>query len=90
MFRTFLNKPSVHRHSTDMISLVSGVIFLGVVATWALHRADLVSGLRDWLLPLLLVGVGVIGLIGVRPRRRAAAARTGDPSAEAAAAAADA
>lgn len=58
------------KHSTDMVSLISGAIFLGVTGTWALERADVLSGVRGWLLPLLLIGVGVIGLIGIRPRRR--------------------
>ncbi len=56
-------------HSTDLVSLVAGVLFLGIVCTWALERADLLAGIRGWLLPLLLVGVGVYGLVGARPRR---------------------
>jgi len=68
------------RHSTDMVSLISGALFLGVAGAWALDRADLLGGLRGWLLPLLLIAVGVIGLIGIRPRRQAA--RTHDAAAE--------
>ncbi len=60
----------IRSHSTDLVSLVAGVLFLGIVGTWALERADLFAGIRGWLLPLLLVGVGVYGLVGARPRRR--------------------
>ncbi len=69
MARTSLTT-SLRRHDTDMVSLVTGAIFLGVVGTWALEWADLLAGVRGWLLPLLLIGVGIVGLIGVRPRRR--------------------
>ncbi len=65
---------TLRKHSTDMVSLVSGVIFLGVTGTWALDRADLLGGIGPWLLPTLLIGVGVVGLIGIRPRRRDTAA----------------
>lgn len=65
---------TMKRHSTDLVSLVGGVIFLGVVGTWALGEADLLSGFRGWLLPVLLIGVGLIGLIGLRPRRQDAKA----------------
>lgn len=58
------------KHNTDMVSLITGAIFLGVTGTWALERAEVLSGVRGWLLPLLLIGVGIIGLIGIRPRDR--------------------
>lgn len=61
---------TMKRHSTDLVSLVGGVIFLGVVGTWAVGQADLLGGFRGWLLPVLLIGVGLIGLIGIRPRRQ--------------------
>lgn len=70
MDKTSPNKPTLRRHGTDMVSLVSGVIFLGVAGSWALDRADLLDGIRGWLLPVLLIGVGVIGLVGIRPRRQ--------------------
>lgn len=60
---------TMKQHSTDLVSLVAGVIFLGIVGTWALGQADLLDGLRGWILPVLLIGVGLIGLIGIRPRR---------------------
>lgn len=67
-----MTKASLRSHSTDMVSLVAGVIFLGVAGTWALARLDLLAGVRGWLLPVLLIAAGVIGLIGIRPRRQTA------------------
>ncbi len=69
---TAQNRPSIGRHRTDMVSLVSGVIFLGVVGTWLLDRIDVLADLRGWVLPLLLIAAGVIGLVGIRPSRPAA------------------
>ena len=44
--------------------LVVGLVFLGIAGSWAL-RASGVVGAADvqWLLPLVLVGAGVIGLV---------------------------
>lgn len=53
-----------------MVSLVTGAIFIGVVGTWTLERTNALPGARGWLLPLLLIGVGIIGLVGIRPHRR--------------------
>lgn len=58
------------RHDTDIFSLVAGLLFLGIVGTWALDGAALLPGSRGWLLPLVLVGAGVVGLLSARPRRR--------------------
>ncbi len=51
-------------HPVHVGYLVTGLVLLGVSGTWAL----VVSGTVDsdqlgWLLPLLLVGAGVIGLV---------------------------
>ncbi|MGB9377593.1 MAG: hypothetical protein WCB04_08775 [Mycobacteriales bacterium] len=64
---------SLKRHGTDLVSLVAGVIFLGVVGTWILDRTHLLPGIRGWLIPVLLIGVGIAGLIGIRPSRNSAA-----------------
>ncbi len=43
--------------------LVSGLIFLGVAASWGLREAGMVeAGSSSWLFPLTLVVVGAIGL----------------------------
>ncbi len=68
------------RHPTDTVSLVAGLFFLGVVATWLLDRGGLLPGSRGWLVPLMLIGVGVVGLLSARPRRRASTGTgTGSP-----------
>lgn len=65
------------RHEADAVSLVFGLIFVGLAAGWALVRADLVA-LGDLPLagPILLVAAGAIGLVvslrrGRRERRLA-------------------
>lgn len=58
------------RHDVDVLSLVAGLFFLGVVATWALDWAGVVHHGGRWLLPGLLVVIGVAGLLSALPRRR--------------------
>ncbi len=58
------------RHDTDVVSLVAALLFLGIVGSWALDRSALLPGSKGWLLPLVLVAAGVVGLLGARPRRR--------------------
>ncbi|MGH8828055.1 MAG: hypothetical protein ACRDVZ_10785 [Jiangellaceae bacterium] len=52
------------RHDTDVVSLVFGLLFLGVSAMWPLVHYDVLglSGL-DVAIPVLLVSVGLAGLI---------------------------
>lgn len=49
------------RHSMDVISLVCGLFFLGVAALWGFAGPSVIDG-SGWRLPLLLIGVGVLGL----------------------------
>lgn len=72
--------------------LVSGIVLLGLALLWLLDAAGLMIGISwTYLVPLLLIGAGVLGLIasiagGVRNRRADAEARRAaedDPSAEA-------
>ncbi|HET7355051.1 MAG TPA: hypothetical protein VFJ09_00075 [Nocardioidaceae bacterium] len=50
-------------HPLNISYLVVGLVFLGVAGSWGLHQIGVVdvSGVR-WLLPLILVIAGVIGL----------------------------
>lgn len=48
----------------DVISLVAGLFFLGVAAVWGFSRRSLTTD-GNWLLPLMLIGVGAIGLAAV-------------------------
>jgi len=65
--------------------LVVGLVFLGIAGAWALRAGGLVdTSQMQWLIPLVLVGAGAVGLVafGVRglPRRRRSEPVTdGDP-----------
>jgi hypothetical protein len=52
-------------HPLNVSYLVVGLVFLGIAGIWALRTAGLVDTSQlGWLLPLTLVGAGVVGLIG--------------------------
>jgi hypothetical protein len=59
------------RHPVNVLHLVFGVAFLGMVLNWALIQSDVVGthGLR-WLLPVPWVAAGAAGLIATAPRLR--------------------
>jgi hypothetical protein len=50
-------------HPLNVSYLVVGLVFLGIAGSWGLHQIGVVdvSGV-GWLLPLILVVAGVIGL----------------------------
>jgi len=53
--------------------LVSGLVFLGLAGTWALHQAGVIGDVWvGWLMPAILVAAGAIGLLVmfVGPLRR--------------------
>lgn len=52
------------RHDTDVVSLVFGLLFLGVSAMWPLMHYDVMglSGL-EVAAPVLLVSIGLAGLM---------------------------
>ncbi len=64
-------------HPLNVSYLVVGLVFLGISGSWALRTADVVDT-HDigWLLPLVLVTAGAVGLAGLavkgvnRNRRR--------------------
>lgn len=49
------------RHDIDVVSLVFGLLFVGVAALWGFSDDSGVGG-SGWRLPVLLIAVGVIGL----------------------------
>lgn len=50
-------------HPLNVSYLVVGLVFLGISGSWALHQIGLVDlGGMHWLLPLLLIVAGVVGL----------------------------
>jgi hypothetical protein len=64
----------VRRHETDFVSLVAGLLFLVVAAVHITARGtDTDLNLR-WMVPAVLVLLGVLGLLGaIRSPRRGAA-----------------
>jgi hypothetical protein len=70
----------MERHETDLTSLLAGVIFVAVGATFLLDLlVDLALDPR-WLAPLVLIGVGLAGLLSAAPMSRSSAA---DPDGDA-------
>ena len=56
------------RHETDTVSLVAGLLFVAIAGLWALSRAGVLANTGRWLVPLVLIAVGVAGLLTARPR----------------------
>ncbi len=60
------------RHEPDVTSFVFGLIFVGLALVWPFFELDII----DWpglgiVLPLMLMGVGAVGLVmSVRKSRR--------------------
>jgi hypothetical protein len=56
-------------HPLNVSYLVVGLVFLGIAASWALRTAGLVDTRQmGWLLPLLLVAAGAVGLVAATAR----------------------
>ena len=46
--------------------LVTGLVFLGLAGSWALHQAGVIGDVGvGWLLPVVLVAAGMIGLLAM-------------------------
>jgi len=44
--------------------LVTGLVFLGLAGTWALHQAGVIGDVGvGWMMPAILVAAGLIGLL---------------------------
>lgn len=53
-------------HPVNITQLVVGLVFLGVAGTWALVASGtLATDQLGWVLPLLLVAAGTVGLVAV-------------------------
>lgn len=63
------------RHPVNVVHLVMGLMFLGIVAVWALVEGGIVDDVDvRWLLPvpwLVAGGAGLIALVAAGRRRRA-------------------
>lgn len=82
----------LHRHATDVVSLVSGILFAGLTAIWLLNAADVVDLQTAWLAgPLILILAGVVGLVvALRPSGRGTVSASARPPVPAASASSDA
>jgi hypothetical protein len=66
---------SYQRHPLEITPLVFGLVFLGIVAGWALFEAGVLTGASTvWVLPVVLIAAGALGLVlaAVRPRETTA------------------
>jgi hypothetical protein len=69
----------VRRHDLDVFSLVTGLVFVAVAAGHLLDESSQMDFDGRWVVPLVLVAVGVAGLAGlVRGREPRPAGATGD------------
>jgi uncharacterized membrane protein HdeD (DUF308 family) len=61
----------VKRHPVDVISLIFGLIFVGIAAWWLLARVSSIALPVGWVIAIALVVIGTIGLLAaIRPTRR--------------------
>lgn len=59
------------RHPVDVISLIFGLIFVGIAAWWLLARVSSIALPVGWVVAIALVVIGTIGLLAaIRPSRR--------------------
>ncbi|MBA3524474.1 MAG: hypothetical protein H0T85_07985 [Geodermatophilaceae bacterium] len=67
-------EPSIHRwgrHDADVVSLVFGALFVAAAAFYGLIEQGKDAGrIGDWYLPILLIGVGALGLLASLKVRR--------------------
>ena len=56
-------------HPLNVAYLVMGLVFLGIAGSWALHAGGVIDAAQaGWVLPLVLVLAGVIGLVAFTAR----------------------
>lgn len=58
------------RHPADAVSLVFGIVFVGIALSWLLLAVGVLR-VEDlgWVLPPLLIGAGFVGMLASRNRR---------------------
>jgi len=77
---------SYRRHPLEIGPLVFGLVFLGIVAAWGLFELGVVSAADTaWILPIVLIGAGALGVVLALTKPRRTEAR--DQASRAAAAA---
>jgi hypothetical protein len=59
----------VKTHPLNVAYLVVGLVYLGIAGSWALHAGGVIDTAQTgWVLPLVLVLAGVIGLVAFAAR----------------------
>jgi hypothetical protein len=59
----------VKTHPLSVSYLVVGLVYLGIAGSWALHAGGVIDNAQaGWVLPLVLVLAGVIGLVAFAAR----------------------
>jgi hypothetical protein len=59
----------VKTHPLNVAYLVVGLVYLGIAGSWALHAGGVIDNAQTgWVLPLVLVLAGVIGLVAFAAR----------------------
>jgi hypothetical protein len=59
----------VKTHPLNVAYLVVGLVYLGITGSWALHAGGVIDNAQaGWVLPLVLVLAGVIGLAAFAAR----------------------
>jgi hypothetical protein len=67
------------RHPLEIAPLVFGLVFLGVVAAWGLLEIGVITAADTaWILPIVLIGAGALGVLLALTKPRRAAARRAD------------
>lgn len=72
----------MRRHDTDLVSFTAGLLFLGIGLSYLLPAVSDIDIATSWVVPALLIGLGVCGLLAAfsprsRPARRATGATAG-------------
>ena len=58
----------MERHDLDVVSLVAGLLFVALGATFLLDELDVLDLQLRWVWPSLLIALGIAGLVTSRPR----------------------
>ena len=58
----------MQRHDTDLLSLVAGLLLTLLGLAFLLDEADVLTVTAAWVVPTILIGVGVAGVLASRPR----------------------
>ena len=70
----------MRRHDLDLFSLITGVLFVGLAAWHLVDTATDVDLEGGFVVPVLLVALGVVGLAGVLRSGRSPESESGEPA----------